>query len=165
MTVRLLEEHTGARASVIRKAIIHTPPAIVAVSLTALAVVSLLQGDSALPVGVIIFGLFAFSFSLQSIAAVRDLRATPITSHGEVRRAWTRARFLFIGRIHYFQIERRVFEVGAIAHGELRPGDTVDVVHWPHTNIIVTLHLHETERERDSKADRNLPWSSSQPPP
>lgn len=165
MTVKLLEEHPGHRAAVIRKALIHTPPAMITLALTAFAVASLVQGNSALPVGVIIFGLFAFSFSLQSVAALRDLRASPGTTSGEVRRAWSKARFLFIGRIHYFQVERGVFEVGAIAHRELRAGDLVDIVHWPHTKIIVTLHLHEADRERDPSVDRNLPWSSPQPPP
>ena len=142
----------------IRKAIIHTPPAIVAVSLTTFAVASLFSGDSPLPIGVIIFGLFAFSFSLQSIAALRDLRSSPITTQGEVRRAWRRSRFLFIGRIHYLQVERRVFEVGATAHLELQPGDTVEVLHWPHTNTIVTLNLHKDSREQST--DQTLPWSS-----
>ncbi len=165
MTLRLLEEHPGHRAAVVRKALIHTPPAIVAVALAVRALASLLLGDSALPVGLIIFGLFAFSFSIQSVAALRDLRASPVTTRGEVGRAWTRARFLFIGRIHYLQVERRVFELGAVAHRELQPGDAVEIVHWPHTNTIVTFNLHESDRERDPKADRNLPWSSQQPAP
>ncbi len=159
MTVRLLEEHQGHRGTVVRKALIHTPPAVAA--LAALTAVTL----AIQPVAMIIFGVFAFSFALQSVAALRDLRASPVTTRGEVRRAWSRARFLFIGRIHYFQVERRVFEVGALTHRELRSGDTVDIVHWPHTNTIVTLHLHEADRERDPRTDRNLPWSSPQPPP
>ena len=163
MTARLLEERPRHRAAVVRKAVIYTPPAVIAVVLTGVALDSIVRGDTTLPVGLIIFGLFALSFSYQSIAALRDLRAAPVTTRGPVRRVWTRSRLLFIGRIRYLLVANRVFEIGPVAHVELQGGETVEIVHWPHTNAIVTLHLHDPEPEQEP--GQRHPRGSQRPTP
>lgn len=149
---RYLEHRDKPRFSIAVQAAIYVPTGIV---LTALLLLSI----SALPgtiFAVILLSIGAFAFDMQAYHAVADLLTPqPTTSRGRVERMWTKGRFLFLGRVRYLLVETlpvvdgqvdeaakpkvRLFEVGPIAEMELRLGDEVEVVHWPHTNSIVTL--------------------------
>ena len=145
MSARLLEERPGHRAGLVRKAITHTPAAAVALALTASALLSLLQGNLGALIGLVIIGGLSFALSFQAVAALSDLRAAPVTTRDRVARVWTKSRILFFGRVHYLLVERRVFEIGPLAEAELREGDEVEIVHWPHTNVLVSLRLVEPQ--------------------
>ncbi len=158
MSTRLLEERPGHRAGLVRKAIIHTPAAAGALLFTAIALLSLLQGNLGSLIGLVIVGGLAFALSFEAIAALRDLRSVPVTTSSRVARLWSKSRVIFFGRVHYLLVERRVFEIGPVAEAELREGDEVEIVHWPHTNSLVSLRLvgprHEPEQPREPRPRR-----------
>ena len=165
MSAGMLEERPGHRAVLVRKAIIHTPAAAGALALAAIALGGLLQGNAGALIGLVIVGALAFALSFEAVAALRDLRAAPVTTRDRVARVWSKSRVLFFGRVHYLLVERRVFEIGPVTGAELRQGDEVEIVHWPHTNALVSLRLvkpqGESERPREPRPQR----PSIPPPP
>lgn len=139
---RYLEQRFDHRAAVVKRAIIFVPGAVVLTGLLLLALVNLPSSI----VMVVILGISALAVDVEAIAAVRDLPAEPIASRGRIDRLWDKSRFLFFfGRVNYLLLGRRLFEISTPARMELQPGDEVEIFHWPHTNIVITL-------ERISKA-------------
>jgi hypothetical protein len=130
-----LERRENPRAALVRRAALLTPAAIV---MTGLAFYSAqyLPG-SILPL--ILIALCGVAIDIEAVAALRDLRAQPVTTRGKIDRLWKKSRYLFFGRVDYMLIGKTLFEVGAIAATELRPGDAVIVEHWPHTALVITL--------------------------
>lgn len=131
----VIEERTNSRTSVVLRALLLTPTAIVLLVLLAISI-------SYLPssfIAVTILALGGIPAAIEAIAAIRDLRATPIETRGTVSRLWTKARYLFVGRVDYMLVGRRLFEVGAIARTELQAGDEVIIQHWPHTHVVISL--------------------------
>ncbi|MDP6605149.1 MAG: hypothetical protein QF664_02645 [Dehalococcoidia bacterium] len=147
MNPTLLEERSDHRAVLIRKAAIHVPAAIGAFIVSALLFVSLLQGNLGVLIGLTIMGLVSFAVGFEASAAMRDLRKEPTTTRGEALRVWSKGRFLFLGRVYYVLVSGRVFELSREAYGSIEYGDNLEIVHWPHTNVVVTLHLVEAPPE------------------
>lgn len=149
---RYLERRDRPRFALVVQAAIYVPAGVATTVLTVVMVTDL-PGTI---LAVLLLGLFAFAFDMQAYHAVADLLTPhPMTSRGRVENGWSKGRLLIFGRAHYLLVEsrpvidgevdgsakpkRRVFEVGALSQLELRPGDEVEVVHWPHTDSIVTL--------------------------
>lgn len=132
---RYLEQRDNHRAIVVRRAIIFTPGAII---LTGLFLFSLMHLWSSIIMAILV-GIAALAVNIEAISALRDLGDEPVTSRGRINRLWSKARFLFFGRVHYLLLDRKLFEVDPIAAAELQPGDEVEIRHWPHTNVIITL--------------------------
>lgn len=134
---RYLEQRHNHRSIVVRRALLLTPGAI---GLTALLVFGIMNLPNSIIMTVIV-GIAAIAIDIEAIAALRDLRATPITTHGKVQRSWSKARFLFFGRVHYLLVKRRLFEVHPLTGLELRPDDEIEIHHWPHSNVVITLEV------------------------
>lgn len=145
---RYLEQNHDHRSKVVRRAIIFTPGAIVLTGLLIYAVLHLPQSI----IMVIIVGLAAIALDLETLAVLRDLRAEPITTRGLVQRSWTKARFLFFGRVHYLLVKRRLFEVDPLTGLDLRADDEIEVVHWPHSNVVVTVELIAKAEQKDARS-------------
>ncbi|MEE8422142.1 MAG: hypothetical protein V3S31_05125 [Dehalococcoidia bacterium] len=143
MTLTLLEKRSDHRAALVRKAMIHVPATIGALAISAALFVSLLQGNLGVLIGLTIIGIIGFAVGFEANASLRDLQAEPVTTRGEVLRAWSKGRFLFIGTIFYVHVGGRVFELERPTFANIENGDTLEIVHWPRTNIIITLHLVE----------------------
>lgn len=179
---RYLEHRANHRFAVWRTAAIYIPSAVV---LTGLLVVALVNLPNSI-IGLVVVGIFALPVDWEAMQAIRDLlRRQPVTSRGVIDRQWSKSRFLFFGRVRYVLVDARrvredgsvdvsrkpkstLFEVGEMAGYQLNPGDEVEVVHWPHTNVIVTLErLHRSLD--DLASDRPSPpgaWDElDQPPP
>ena len=149
---RYLEYRDNSRIAVWRQAAIYVPSGLL---LTALLVLGLQHLPSSI-IAVVVLTLFALPVNIEAIQAVRDLlRREPVTSRGVVERQWAKSRFLFLGRVRYVLARLRpvedgqvdpvqkskghLFEVGELANMQLSLGDAIEVVHWPHTNTIVSL--------------------------
>ena len=130
-----LEERADHRAALMRRAMLLAPTAIATIGLLLWSATG--WPDSWFPMFIIAF--FAIAVFFETIAALRDLRATPTTTRGRVDRLWKKSRYLFLGRVDYMLVGQLLFEIGPIAASELRPGDQVVVEHWPHTAIVITL--------------------------
>ncbi|MEX1023428.1 MAG: hypothetical protein WD058_09805 [Dehalococcoidia bacterium] len=157
---RYLEYRANHRFALVRRAVLFVPAALI---LTGLLVIASLELPSSI-ILVIFLGIGALAIDVEAISTVRDLASAPITSRGRIERKWSKARFLFFGRVNYLLVaarevtERgvdtdlkprdRLFEVGPIAAGELNLGDEVQAVHWPHTNQVVALERLSTSPDR-----------------
>jgi hypothetical protein len=131
----VLEERSNSRTSVILRAAILTPMAVVLLSLLALSA----QYLPASFLAVFVLTLGGVPAAIEAVAALRDLKATPTTTRGTVSRLWKKSRFLFAGRVDYMLVDRKLFEINALSATDLHEGDEVIVEHWPHTNILISL--------------------------
>jgi hypothetical protein len=145
---RYLEQRHNHRAMVVRRAVIFTPGAIVLTGLLVYAIMNL-PGSIVMT---IIVGIAAIALDIETIAVLRDLRSEPTTTRGLVQRSWTKARFLVFGRVHYLLIKRRLFEVDPLTGLELRPDDEVEIQHWPHSNVVVTVELIQKAEQKDVRS-------------
>lgn len=151
---RFVEQRDNARFAIWRQAAIYVPSGLL---LTALLVVGVMNLPNSI-VAVVVLSVFSLPVDMEAIAAVRDLfRSGPVTSRGVIDRQWAKARFMFLGRVRYLLVDlrrvedgqvnrdakpkRTLFEVSELANMQLNPGDEIEVVHWPHTNSIVSLEL------------------------
>lgn len=132
---RVIEERPNSRPSVVLRAALLTPVALALLALLGLSITYL--PSSFLAVTVLTLG--GIPATIEAISAIRDLTAQPTTTRGTVRRLWKKSRYLFVGRVDYMLVDRKLFEVSAITATELREGDEVVIEHWPHTNILISL--------------------------
>lgn len=171
----LLEQRDTPRSAIVRRSAIYVPAAIV---LTVLLLLALLGLPGSI-LAVLLLGLAVFAVNVEAYQGVADLLSDgPVTSRGRVTRRWSKSRFLFFGRVHYLLVEarpvhdgavdedrkasHRLFEVLASTALELERGDELEVVHWPHTNAIVTLRRTRTAMQQDTLR-RDEPSADPQP--
>lgn len=157
---RYLEHRDNARFAIWRQAAIYVPSGVLLTSLLAVGIMNLPNAI----VAVVVLMVFALPVDIEAIQAVRDLtKREPVTSRGVVDRQWAKGRFLFFGRVRYVLMDLRrvkdgkvdpgqkpkgsLFEVQELTDMQLSPGDQVEVVHWPHTNAIVSLELLSRDPE------------------
>src|SRR5690606_20240663 len=104
---RYIEQRFNHRAIVIRRAILFTP---IAIFLTALLVYAVINLPGSI-IMTIIVGIAAIAMDIETVSALRDLRAKPTPTRGPIQRSWHKSRFLIFGRVHYLLVKRRLFEV------------------------------------------------------
>ncbi len=141
MSSTLIDEHLGHRGSLHRKLAIHTPAAVVAWGALLWLLAILVTGNVGALVGLSLVGVITASVTFEASATIRDLRGEPVTTRGNVDRAWAKGRFLFIGTVRYLIVRGRVFELREEAFASLLEDDIVEIKHWPHTNVVISLHL------------------------
>ena len=149
MSMEMIEERPLDRRLLVRNAAIYAPTSFVVVALLLLALGALFSGNAGAVLPAIILGIVAFAVLYELTAAVRDLRAEPITTEGTIDRIWKKSKLLIFGRQDYMMIDRKVFEVGVLAATELVEGQRVSIRHWPHTMRVITI-----ERIRDIQPQR-----------
>jgi len=133
----------SARVSVIRSALLYTPFFLAALAGGG-ALIWSLAGDfeGGGVVGVVILGVVALLTGYQSIQALRDLFAEPVETRGVVKRKWSRSDF-FVARSHYLMVKRNVFRVEPLHFIDTDLGDTVSVIHYPHTATVESLTVDQ----------------------
>lgn len=137
-----LEVRTNTRRSLLRMAVLYVPLALASAAVALYSLSHFLAGSTGAIVPAVFVGLFAFAFTVEGIGAVRDLRsAGPVTSQGVVRRTWSRGGLLWFFRSHYVFAGDTVYTVAGLTAVSLRPGDTIEVDHWPHTKAVVAVRL------------------------
>jgi len=149
MSMEMIEERPLDRRMIVRNAAIYGPTALVVVGLLLLALGALLGGNAGAVLPTLILGIVSFAVLYELIAALRDLRTEPVTTEGSADRIWKKSKLLIFGRQDYVLVERKVFEIGAIAATELQVGQRVSIKHWPHTMRVITV-----ERIRDADSDK-----------
>jgi hypothetical protein len=142
---RYIEYQPGHRTALYRKLLVFVPAGLFFTGLLAIAILNL-PGTI---VGVVILGICAFALDVEAVQATRDVLAQPRETIAPIDKIWSKSRFLWMGRVNYMIAGGRLFEVGPPAMIELRAGDVVRILHWPHTNVILTL-------ERTSEAEAGL---------
>lgn len=132
----------SAWATVLRSALLLTP--FLAVTLVALA---FLGRDTAAEgasggriVGLVLVGFVALLLAYQVTQSVRDLFSRPVETTGLVERRWSRSD-LFIFRNSYIFVERNVYRLPPERFVRVDLGDTIRIVHYPHTGTVEAIEV------------------------
>lgn len=140
----------SARATVLRSALLFSP--FLAVTLAALAFMLRETADEGASggrvVGLVLVGSVALLLAYQVVQSVRDLFSHPVETTGLVERRWSRNDF-FLFRNSYVFVERNVYRLPPEQFAEVDLGDTVRIVHYPHTGAVEAIEV--VERAGQSK--------------
>ena len=132
-----LEVRERPQRTLQRMAWMYTPLALVALGLFSVSLWNLIAGNIGAIFPAVFLGVVAFALAYQAVTAIRDLRAEPMTTTGEVQRSWSKgAPMLWFVKSHYLRVAGRIFVVGPVTQLEVHEGDVVQVEHWPHTNTV-----------------------------
>jgi hypothetical protein len=98
--------------------------------------------------GLVFVGLVGLLLVYQVVQSVRDLFAQPVATEGLVERRWSRADLL-IFRNSYIFVGRSIFRLSPEQFIEADLGDTVRVVHYPHTATVESLEVVQRAGRRE----------------
>ena len=166
-TPQLIEEAPNARRTIYRMAILYTPSALAAGVLALIALVNLLQGAAGAIVGVILLGAITAGLGFQSIVALRDLRARPVTTRGVLRRGWNKGTVLWLSRTYYLRLDaphptrtgeqiQHVFVVSPVA------ADVIERSHEQRHATLAAMRRADLEQEANRTGiDVDPEWSKS----
>ena len=144
----------SARTTVLRNALLFTPFLAVAVVVLAfIARDALAEGVSVGDiVGLVLVGFVVVLLGYQVVQSVRDLFTRPVETTGLVERHWSRNDF-FIFQNSYIFLGRDVFRLTPEQSLDVELGDTVRVVHYPHTSTVESIEMVARGGERGSDDD------------
>ena len=144
----------SARAGVLRSALLFAP--FLAVTLVALAFIicetSAEGASSGRIAGMVLVTMVAFLLAYQVVQSIRDLLSQPVETTGPVDRRWSRSDF-FLFRNSYIFVEKNVFRLEPEEFIEVDLGDTVRIVHYPHTSAVESIEV--VERAGQSKEPKH----------
>ncbi len=103
-------------------------------------------------VGLVLAGFVALLLAFQVIQAARDLLAEPVETTGVVERFWSRSDFFLFQNTYAF-VEGQVFRLSPEEALDIELGDTVRVVHYPHTSALETIEVVQRAAEREDQRD------------
>ena len=134
----------SARAAVLRSALLFIP--FLVVTLIALAfIVRDIAADGASGGRVVATVLVSFVAALlayQVIQSLRDLATTVVETTGVVERRWSRNDF-FLFRNSYIFVDRDVYRLQPEEFLHVDLGDTIRIVHYPHTSAVEQIEVVE----------------------
>ena len=87
-----------------------------------------------------VVGIVALLLGYQVVQHYRDLRAPLTESEGVVLRKWSRADLVIAWNSYYITVNRTVFRIDVLDFTEVREEMYVKIVHFPHTNNVVSVH-------------------------
>jgi hypothetical protein len=157
MTSEMIEERPLDRHLIVRNVAIYGPASALVVLLLFLAAGALFTGRLGAILPTIVLTIVVFAVVYELVAALRDLRAEPVTVEGTTGRIWKKSKFMFFGRQDYLLVDRKVFEIGRVAATELEAGQRVSIRHWPHTMRVITLERIREEQPRRRRRPASLP--------
>ena len=141
MRQELLGEVAGHRRTLLRMVAMYSPLTAGAGVLCVVSLTAVLGGSYGALVPLIILLLVAGAAFFQLLSALRDLRAEPTFSRGEVTRLWTKGGLFWFFRSHYTTINRQVFVMAPEIWVQLVEGNTIECHHWPHTRTLIRVVL------------------------
>jgi hypothetical protein len=99
----------------------------------------------------VVIGIFASLFGVQSVAALRDLFGHPHELEGLVTRKWTK-RDSFVWKSYYIRMERKILRGDEDLLSKVRPGDLVQIRYFPHSALLVAVNrLEKPEPEPETE--------------
>ena len=136
----LLGETDDHRRTLARMTLTYGPLTLVLLALCAVPLTAFLDGRGGALIPLAIIGVFAFAAAFQLTTALRDLRARPAFTRGEVRRAWTKGGLLWFFPSHFVMIGRRnVFVLRPDVWLQVKEGQILECHHWPHTGSVIRV--------------------------
>lgn len=141
MPHELIGEMPRHRWTVRRMALMYVPLTIGALALTGISLRALLEGSYGAVIPLTILLVVTGAVTFQAVAALRDLRAQPMFTRGEIVRAWAKGGMLWLFRSHYILVNGKVFVLAPEIWIQLAEGDVVECHHWPHTKTLIRVML------------------------
>ena len=140
----MAEGSSSARASILRSALLFSPFLAVSAFALALIIGDVVNGEAGVGhgVGVFLVGLMTLLLVYQVVQSIRDLFSRCVETVGVVERQWSRKEFMLF-RNGYIFIGRNVFRLEMEEYVDIKQGDTVRVVHYPHTLTVDTVEVVE----------------------
>ncbi len=153
----LIGEDAQHRRTLRRMAFMYGPLTIGVLVLALVPLLSFLDGTRGgiVPLTLLLFVAVALAF--QALTALRDLRATPVFTRGEIQRVWTKGGFLVFFRSHFVMVRRQVFVMPPEIFAKLSEGEVVECHHWPHTRTVIRVVVLLGEEEERQSADPIIP--------
>ncbi len=138
----MVEAGPSARATVLRSLLLFTPfLLVVLVALTFLLRSTVDEGASGgRIVALVLMGSVALLLVYQVVQSVRDLFSRMVETIGRVERRWSRSDLLLF-RNSYIFVGRNVFRLPPEQFVEIGLGDTVRIVHYPHTAAVEAIEV------------------------
>ena len=132
----------AAWGAVLRSALLFTPFLAITLAAFGLLLVDALQNGAGggIIVGLSICGVVALLFAYQVAQSVRDLFSGVVETTGIVERRWSRNDF-FLFHSSYIFVQRSVFRLEPEQFIEVDLGDSVRVVHFPHTSTVESVEV------------------------
>lgn len=137
-----------ARRTLLRSLLLFTPFLLLSVAALVYVVRDVIeQGADATVVASIVLAFLTAMLAYQVIQSFRDLFSGLVETIGVVERFWTRHE-LILFRGSYLFVDRTVFRLdpGQALHVKL--GDTVRIVHYPHTGAVEAVEVTEPAAAR-----------------
>lgn len=146
----MAETRPAAWATVLRSALVFAPfLVIVLAGLGFLVVDTAEEGVSGgRIVALALVGSIALLLAYQVVQSVRDLFSDLTETVGLVERRWSRNDF-FLFRNSYVFVGRSVFRLTPEQYLDVQLGDTVRVVHYPHTDAVESVEVTRQEGQRE----------------
>lgn len=85
-----------------------------------------------------VLGILTVLFGFQGLQSVFDLFGKPKELSGWITRSWARSDS-FVIKTHYIRIEKHIFRVDKLLHGDVDAGDYVKVRYYPHSAVIIQI--------------------------
>ena len=148
----------GARSSawwaVLRSTLVFAP--VLAVALVALGFIAQEMADKGSSggrvVALVLIGSVALLLAYQVVQSLRDLFSRTVETVGVVNRCWTKNDFFLFRNVYIF-VERDVYRLSPEQAVAVGSGDSVRIVHYPHTGAVETIEIVARAGEEAERAD------------
>ena len=133
---------SSARASVLRSALLLSPFFAVSAFVLVYIIGDVVSDgfDVGHIVGIIIVGCVTLLMGYQVVQSIRDLFSKCVETVGVVERQWSRNEFMLF-RNGYIFVGNNVFRLEPEEYIDIKLGDTVRVIHYPHTAAVESVQV------------------------
>lgn len=137
--------HPRKRLQVVIQAIAFTPLAILTGAGVVLAVINILGGDTGYIVLLAVSGVTFAIFSYQAFHYLRDLKAEPTSTEGEITKKWTKGNlFFFFLPSYYIAVKGKIYSITRDDYRGLLEEDLVRIHHYPHTLTVESVERYDS---------------------
>ena len=135
---------SSSRSAVLRSTLIYSPFLAIALFALSFIVADVVRNgiDGGHIVGIVIVGSVALLLAFQVIVSILDLFSSTVETVGPVDRQWSRNEMMLFHN-SYIYVRKTVFRIEPQAYFDIRVGDTVRVVHAPHTSAVESVEVIE----------------------
>jgi hypothetical protein len=131
------------------QALIFTPIALLMAGGVVFAAAKISSGETGYVVMLTVTGVLLLVMGYQAVHYIRDLRAEPMSSEGEITKKWTKGNlFFFFMPSYYIAVKGKIYTVTRNQYRGLLEEDMVRIRHYPYT---LTVEFVERFDEAEKK--------------
>jgi prepilin-type processing-associated H-X9-DG protein len=130
-----------ARRTLLRSLVLFTPFLVLAVAALVYVIMDVVRhGADATVVAVVLLSFVTALLAYQVVQSLRDMFSGLVETTGVVERYWTRHE-LILFRGNYLFLDGNVFRLEPHQAVDLKLGQTVRLVHYPHTGAVDSVEV------------------------